>query len=326
MYEKMVSVCMITYNHEKYIRQAIDSILMQRVNFEYEIVIGDDCSLDDTKDIILEYKKKHPEIIVAVIRDKNIGANNNVYDVLNNCRGKYIAYLEGDDFWNDPIKLQKQVDFLEIHSDFIGIVHSCNVLADNADAKDSLERAYRRKEGTIYSFDSFKKNRFPGHTCTMLHRNIYLNPKHDYSIIYTADKNTGDRTMFMLLAVQGNIYCMEEAMSTYRLVCKEGASNINSMYMGQNRKFLDWQYESRLNDYCIKTFAKDFLTRERLASYWVSALKYYVMQRSVHNKEVLNEFNRLIYNKPMIFLWYIPKSLYTKIISIVYKVVRGKEK
>ena len=118
----ILSIVCITYNHEKYIEEALDSMLMQETNFPFEIIIGEDCSPDNTKNILIEYQKKYPKIIKPIIREKNIGALKNEEECILVSKGKYIAYLEGDDFWVDKLKLQKQVDFLENNSDY-GLVH-----------------------------------------------------------------------------------------------------------------------------------------------------------------------------------------------------------
>ena len=128
----MVSVALVTYKHEAYIREALDSILMQRVNFSYEIVAGDDCSPDGTQDILREYADRHPGRFVLLLREKNLGATANSYDIKCHCTGRYIAQLEGDDFWTDPDKLQKQVDFLEAHPEYIGTAHMHNVVDENS--------------------------------------------------------------------------------------------------------------------------------------------------------------------------------------------------
>jgi glycosyltransferase involved in cell wall biosynthesis len=109
----MVSVCMITYNHEPYIRQAIDGILMQKTDFPFELFIGEDCSKDNTRQICLEYKEKYPDKIKLLCPEKNLGAQQNFIQTVNMCNGKYIAFCEGDDYWTDPMKLQKQLDFME---------------------------------------------------------------------------------------------------------------------------------------------------------------------------------------------------------------------
>ena len=112
----VVSVHMITYNHEPYIRQAIEGVLMQKTDFEFELVIGEDCSQDNTREICFEYQKKHPEKIRVLWWHENVTKfGNNYRRVLAHCRGEFIAYCEGDDFWTDPYKLQKQVDLMRKH-------------------------------------------------------------------------------------------------------------------------------------------------------------------------------------------------------------------
>jgi glycosyltransferase involved in cell wall biosynthesis len=110
-----VSVAMITYNHEEFIAKALDSVLMQRTNFDYEIVIGEDCSTDNTRNIIIDYQKRHPDKFRLLLNEKNLGMHRNAAQVHHACKGEYIALLEGDDYWTSPHKLQKQVDFLESH-------------------------------------------------------------------------------------------------------------------------------------------------------------------------------------------------------------------
>ena len=119
MNEPYLSVVFITYNHERYIRQALDSVLMQKTDFPFEIVVGEDCSTDHTRDILNEYKEKYPDQIRLLYREKNLGRPTlNVYQTAMECKGKYMAFLEGDDFWTDPEKLQKQVRFLEEHDEY----------------------------------------------------------------------------------------------------------------------------------------------------------------------------------------------------------------
>lgn len=119
----MVSVLMITYNHDLYIAQAIEGVLMQKVDFEMELVIGEDCSTDSTRAICSDYASKYPGRIRLLTSDRNHGMMPNFLRTLDSCSGKYIAMCEGDDYWIDPLKLQKQVHFLEANTDF-GLVHT----------------------------------------------------------------------------------------------------------------------------------------------------------------------------------------------------------
>jgi len=127
-----VSVCVITYNHAKFITQALDSILEQNCNFDFEIVIGVDKCLDNTLEICTEYANKYPQIIKLLNRVKNIGMGKNLIDTLNNCQGEYIAILEGDDYWTSRDKLQKQVDFLDNHDDFVMYFHDAAVISESS--------------------------------------------------------------------------------------------------------------------------------------------------------------------------------------------------
>jgi glycosyltransferase involved in cell wall biosynthesis len=113
-----VSVFMMVYNHEKFIKEALNGVLMQKCNFDYEIVIGEDYSTDESRNIILEYSKQYPGKFKLLLHNSNIGAQKNQLAVLENCTGQYIALCEGDDYWTDPLKLQKQVDFLEGNQEY----------------------------------------------------------------------------------------------------------------------------------------------------------------------------------------------------------------
>ncbi len=123
MTEPLVSVKMITYNHAPFIAQAIEGVLQQKTNFPFELVIGEDCSIDGTREIVFEYQKKHPDIIRVVTSDKNVGMTKNGLRTMKACQGKYIAFCEGDDYWHHPLKLQKQADYLESHPE-CGLVYS----------------------------------------------------------------------------------------------------------------------------------------------------------------------------------------------------------
>lgn len=121
LHKSLVSVWMVTYNHEAYIEQAIESVMMQTTNFDFHLYIGEDCSTDNTGEICERLKTKYPKQITLVRNKKNLGANNNALNIYNLCfnsDAKYVAMLEGDDYWTDPLKLQKQVDFLESNTDF----------------------------------------------------------------------------------------------------------------------------------------------------------------------------------------------------------------
>ena len=123
MTDPLVSIQMITYNHAPFIAQAIEGVLQQKTSFPFDLVIGEDCSTDGTREIVFEYQKKYPDIIRLITSDKNVGVNKNGLRTMKACQGKYIAFCEGDDYWHHPEKLQKQADYMESHPE-CGLVYS----------------------------------------------------------------------------------------------------------------------------------------------------------------------------------------------------------
>lgn len=135
-----VSVCVITYNHAPYIRQCLDSLLMQQTDFQYEIIVNDDCSTDGTTDILREYEAKHPELIKPIYHEEN-QVQKGIYHIFSTftfpkAQGQYLAMCEGDDYWTDPLKLQKQADFLDAHPSHSMVFHAVRYSYNNGTTKD----------------------------------------------------------------------------------------------------------------------------------------------------------------------------------------------
>lgn len=147
-----LSIICEAYNQEKYIRRCLDGFLMQKVNFKYEILINDDASTDDTVKIIEEYVKKYPDIFVPTYQNENLyprGIRSWVDIQLPLAKGKYIAFCEGDDYWTDPYKLQKQVDFLDTHPDYSVTFHRYHILNKDYVIKDGLDDMFINKDRGI---------------------------------------------------------------------------------------------------------------------------------------------------------------------------------
>lgn len=206
-----LSVLMITCNHEKFIAQALDSILMQKVDFDYEIVIGEDLSLDRTRGIALEYKKRHPEKIRLLLHAKNLGVARNFIETFMSCRGKYLAILEGDDYWTYPLKLQKQVDILDANPDFVMCFHNTNVIYEGFDINKEphVSNADQKAMSTIE--DIIIKDWYIMTGSIMLRKNIIKTFPGWYYDIYNCDY-----ALQLMLADHGKIYYIDEVMGTYR--------------------------------------------------------------------------------------------------------------
>jgi glycosyltransferase involved in cell wall biosynthesis len=128
-----LSIVMIAYNMERFIGEALDSVLMQAVDFDYEIVIGEDRSTDRTREIVLDYAARHPDRIRPILRDVNLGMNRNFRDTLLQARGHFIALIDSDDYWTRPDKLQKQMDFLRAHPECSICFHNTLVVYENGE-------------------------------------------------------------------------------------------------------------------------------------------------------------------------------------------------
>lgn len=284
-----VSVFMLTYNHEKYIRQALDSILMQKVNFQYEIVIGDDASIDGTQNILKEYYRKYPERFRLILRKKNLGPTKNMYHVLTKLRGDYIACLEGDDYWTDDEKLQKQFDFMESHREYSGCMHDYmkigfdgEVIEENAGVcRDHMARVYEFKDNCCTLQDYENTRGIPSHANTLFFRNFSLDNTLDLSYFYKADSLMGDQTLFLSILSKGNIYRMSDNMSVYRFVKKEGEANFFSIVKNRNIRYEVFMYQTKLEYYlrekmnCIvdlTKYKKSLLTAA--VGTWVTSKKY----------------------------------------------------
>jgi len=152
--EPEVSICCITYNHEKYIRDAIESFLMQKTTFPFEIIIHDDASTDNTSKIIIEYAKKYPDLFVPILQSENQwskGIRPSPTYVWPRVRGKYIALCEGDDYWTDSLKLQKQVDFLEMNADCSWCCHPAAVVDEDGGVTNYFMRPLGTPQNNKYT-------------------------------------------------------------------------------------------------------------------------------------------------------------------------------
>lgn len=242
----LVSVVVITYNHEKYVRQALDSILSQKTNFKFEILVGDDCSNDSTPEILKQYQEKFPDTVHAFLREKNLGATRNLYETTRFCKGKYIASCEGDDFWTDENKLQCQIDFMESHSEYIGCVHPITVVDENGNKlKDNTLKWIDNSKSNVFSIKDYKGLYVPGHGVTMVKKNLFLEDGFSGDLIYKADRNIADRTIALLWLERGDFYVMDKPMASYRKV--DYGDNLTSKLYRKNLNKIKMDYEYTLN-------------------------------------------------------------------------------
>lgn len=225
----LVSVLLLTYNHANSIKDAIESSVNQKANFLYEILIGDDCSTDTTLNIIKEYADKYPEKIKLISSAKNIGALKNEKRLIETSKGKYIAFLEGDDFWTDPLKLQKQVDFLESNPDY-GLVHSdVNHYYENTGKTEfGVNKLDNIKIPVGFVFhELLKPNPLFIKTATSCFRKELLISHFSYDKAIQENWPLTDLPIWMDISFHSKVHYFDEVFATYRLL-NESASRTSS--------------------------------------------------------------------------------------------------
>ena len=223
MQNVMVSIYVPTYNHENYIVRALDSIRMQQTQYSYEVLVGEDCSTDNTRQVLKAWEAANADARFTVFyREQNMHGSEctNGLDLKRRCVGKYLICLEGDDFWTDPLKLEKQVSFLETHPEYLAVAHNCTVVG--ADSEPNGE-TYPECKDEEYTFGHFAADVMPGQYTTLLARN-YM--RSDEQTLYFLDRRggPGDQRVYFMLLCQGQVYCMQESMSAYRHIVSGGSS------------------------------------------------------------------------------------------------------
>jgi glycosyltransferase involved in cell wall biosynthesis len=268
-----VSVMITTYNHEAFIAQAIESVLMQKVDFDYEIVIGEDCSTDHTREIVVDYARRYPDRIRPLLQKKNMGGSagmNNFLSVIQSCVGQYIAMLEGDDFWTDPCKLQKQVDFLDAHPDYSISSHNINLMYET---ELSDQEWLGRDHPVDLTLEDLLSKGSGGATCSLVFRKDAFFPFPDW---YPRQKG-GDWSLQILCASKGKMRYFPEVMGVYRRHDKGAAHNAILNEKGSDKIALPSRNSLSICNTLDKHFDGRYskeINHQRAYWYWVGAVDY----------------------------------------------------
>jgi len=314
-----VSVCVQTYNHVNFIKQNLEGILMQKTDFHFEILLGEDESADGTREICKEYAVKYPEKIRLFLhsRENNIKINGtptgrfNLFYNLSHSMGKYIALCEGDDYWTDPYKLQKQVDFLEGNEEYVMCGHDAKVVDEGGCLirESKLPAEFKRD----CSADELKRS-FWVLTLSMCFRNVIKE--------FPAEINkvaNGDTFLISLLGQHGKYKYMPEIKpAVYR--SHEGGvwSNASKLYKSKqslNTVLFQYKYFNRI---------KDFLIAQHYYNRYIGRLDN-LLVISIHEKKksvVINTYFKLLFNRYFMFkerkFWYLQKSVGKFFLSRIY--------
>lgn len=231
----LLSVALITYNQEEFIAECIEGMVNQKTDFSFEIVIGEDCSTDGTRAICKQYKENYPELIRLILPESNLGMMGNWINTINSCESKYIAICEGDDYWIDENKLQKQVDFLENNPDYTlcstasqflaqiyGHYYNVDIKKDTLTTRDLLEEDW----GIM--------------TATIVFRKDALQMPDWFKKV----KN-GDYSLQLLVSLNGKIKCLSNYTSVYRQHAGGISNSLTAFNQATWLLYLLWEFNEQ---------------------------------------------------------------------------------
>jgi glycosyltransferase involved in cell wall biosynthesis len=294
-----VSVTILTYNQKNFIGKAIESALSQQTNFDFEILVGDDCSTDGAQEVIQAYQNQYPDKIKAVLHPKNLGQNGlfNTIETLKLAQGTYIAPMDGDDYWTNNQKLQRQVDFMEAHPDFSACFHNALITYEDGSPAHELNAPDQKTVVTVEDLVGEDEIWFMATSAVMFKNGVMHYP--DWFLKSTS----GDIPRYVILAKKGPIGYVPGVMSVYRKN-RGGASfkdhyrdarflyNRIQMYEGINQE-LGHQYDELLRVNIARYYRMLLDARQYQKSYFRKAglaLKYLQLGKS--SKEITKEIIR----------------------------------
>ena len=207
-----ISVVVTAYNHEKYIAQCLDSILIQKGAFDMEVILGDDCSTDRTRQIMQEHTERHPDIFILLPPTANMGPTRNVKRCLAACSGDYIVFCDGDDYLTDTYKLQKQLEFLDSHPDYALCFNAVMLYFEDENRYAPHSGQLLLKKNTLTTADLIENNCI-GSTCSCMHRASIVRklPEGIFDNLF------GDWMLNMACGRLGKIGFIRDWMSVYRI-------------------------------------------------------------------------------------------------------------
>jgi len=287
-----LSILILCFNHEKFIAQCLDSILSQKTNYVFELHVFDDCSSDNTREILKEYQANFPELVKLSLRRTRVGAKKNFIRGFNSLTSKYICYIDGDDYWVSKNKIEAQLRFLEEHEECVATA-SNTALVDTTGKQTGLliERPYKERHGIIDLIDG--STYF--HSSSILYRNIFKHglPKSQSHPL------AGDWFLSMLFAEHGQIHYINEVMSAYRINPKGIWNSLSELerqiHNIDGMAAYDRLFKHKYQQHFTRIWwACDDILRNKKRIKTISYLKLFFLKNSIHIPKNPSYSKRLI--------------------------------
>ena len=290
--EILVSINCIVYNHKEYIKDTLEGFLMQKTNFNYEILINDDASTDGTAEIIKEYEKKYPNLIKPLYQIQNQYSKGiNMFDINNKrAKGKYIAYCEGDDYWTDPFKLQKQVDYMEENEKCGMCFHKIEILDHRQNKIIGEEGAYNKSKVCLVD-DIIEKGGSFVATCSIMVRKSLIDRSEFYNKFCSWSYGTK-----LFFSSKEYSYYMNESMGVYRVNTGTNWTSINSSIEKKKESFLIViDLLENFDKYSQKKYNK--IIEKRIKKYYFYILKLNLFDNTLEKNKKREFYNKLTLRK-----------------------------
>lgn len=305
----------MAYNHEPYIGDAIEGFLKQKTNFDFEILIGEDCSTDNTRKIVEEYAEKFPDKIKMITSEKNVGWKENDRRLLENSKGKYIAVCEGDDYWIDPYKLQKQLDYMESHPECTLCFHASQIVDSNGRLQKGKFRPYLKN--TISKTEDIIEG--GGEFCptaSLFFSKDLLDKIPDFVL----NAHVGDYPLQMWLSSIGYAYYLDDFMSIYRMGAagswtvqqNSGNDRVKKIVdtkmadidlLNKFNEYSNFKYEKSIEKTIMKREFEILLAQNRIKE--IKSSKYKVFFESMDYAQIIKVYTKYffpkIYSKLVLF-------------------------
>lgn len=315
--EKIIlSICCITYNHDKYIRETLEGFLEQKIDFKYEILIHDDASTDKTREIIKEYQKRYPNLIKAIYQKQNQYSQGKpiLENLFENANGKYLAICEGDDFWIDKNKLQKQVEFLENNQEYSAVYHNVYVVDENSKASKTDQKYYPLYEEHDIVKEDIEKIIIAGQTASIVCKNFWKKFSKESKEIFIECRANGDTKLSLIFTLIGKIKYFPEIMSCYRRTYT--GDSWNARIKGKNLCEFNYQSKIELKKMAYKIYKIQF--NPELNYILINSLVYIIKTPNMNNLKIfLKIFNKFEHKTGVVadLIKYIFKIIVRKVVK-----------